>query len=116
MLEDLLPIAVDMTLKEIKGNFNFVNPGILTHNELLELYKHYIDQGLTYENFTVEEQNTILKARRANAELSANKLLTLYPGIPNVKESLESLLQWKTNHSTSKGSIFKQFLNTIINK
>ena len=30
------------------------------------------------ENFTVEEQDKILKARRANAELSAHKLLQLY--------------------------------------
>lgn len=93
ILEDLLPIAVDMTLRGIKGNFNFVNPGALSHNQVMELYKKYIDPTKTWENFTVEEQDKILKARRANAELSAAKLLALYPDIPPVKESLARLFQ-----------------------
>lgn len=87
-LEDLLPVAVDMTLRGLKGNYNFVNPGALSHNEVLELYKHYINPHLTYENFTVEEQNKILKAGRANAELSPAKLLQQYPEIPSIKDSL----------------------------
>lgn len=93
ILEDLLPIAVDMTLRGIKGNFNFVNPGALSHNQVMDLYKKYVDPSKTWENFTVEEQDKILKARRANAELSAAKLLALYPNIPRVEESLERLLK-----------------------
>lgn len=92
-LEDLLSVAIDMTLKGIKGNYNFVNPGTISHNEILDLYKKYIDKNFTYENFTVEEQNQILKSRRANAELSANKLLSLYPNIPNIKASVTILFQ-----------------------
>lgn len=91
--EDLLPIAVDMTLREIKGNYNLVNPGALSHNEVLDLYKEYVDHNFTYENFTVEEMNTILKAKRANAELSANKLLKLYPNIPHIKDSITNLFK-----------------------
>lgn len=93
VLEDLLPIAVDMTLKGIKGNYNFVNPGTMTHNEIMDLYKHYVDKNHIYENFTLEEQSKILKARRANAELSPAKLLKLYPDIPHIKESLIQLFK-----------------------
>lgn len=39
----------------------------------------------------MEEQDKTLKARRANAELSAAKLLTLYPNIPNIRDSLTNL-------------------------
>lgn len=92
-LEDLLPIAVDMTLRKITGNYNFVNPGALSHNEVIELYKEYIDPSHTYENFSLEEQAKILKARRANAELSAEKLLKLYPNIPHIKDSLINLFK-----------------------
>jgi dTDP-4-dehydrorhamnose reductase len=88
ILDDLLPIAVDMTLQKIKGNFNFVNPGVLSHAEILQLYKKYVDPKHSWEVFTVEEQNTILKARRANAELSPAKLMELYPNIPDVRNSL----------------------------
>lgn len=98
MLDDLLPIAIDMTINGIKGNFNFVNPGVLSHNEILDLYIQYIDPNFTYENFTVEEHNTILKARRANAHLSSHKLLKLYPHVPPIKESLIKLfLQLKAD-------------------
>lgn len=92
-LDELLPLAVDMTLRGLKGNYNFVNPGTLSHNQVLDLYKKYIDPTHTYENFTLEEQDKILKARRANAELSAAKLLKLYPNIKPVDESLSVLLQ-----------------------
>lgn len=93
ILEDLLPVAVDMTLKEYKGNYNFVNPGALSHNEVLDMYKEYIDPTHTYENFSLQEQDAILKARRANAELSAEKLLKLYPNIPHIKDALPVLLK-----------------------
>ena len=88
ILDDLIPIAVDMTLRKIKGNFNFVNPGVLSHTEVLQLYKTYVDPNHSWETFSVEEQNGILKARRANAELSPAKLLELYPNIPDIKDSL----------------------------
>lgn len=88
VLEDLLPIAIDMTLKNIKGNFNFVNPGTISHNEIMDLYKYFVDPNHTYENFTVEEQAKILKSRRANAELSPAKLVKLYPDILHIKESI----------------------------
>lgn len=93
ILDDLLPIAVDMTLRGMKGNFNFVNPGALSHNQVLECYKQNVDPNITWENFTVEEQDKMLKARRANAELSAEKLLKLYPHIPCIEESLKRLLK-----------------------
>ncbi len=93
MLEDLLPIAIDMTLKGIKGNFNFVNPGVVSHNQVMELYKKYIDPSKTWENFTIEEHDELLKSRRANAELSCHKLLQLYPNIPHVSISLQNLFQ-----------------------
>lgn len=93
VLEDLLPIAVDMTLKGVKGNYNFVNPGTMSHNEIMDLYKQYVDKNHTYENFTIEEQSKILKARRANAELSPAKLLKEYPNIPLIRESLTQIFK-----------------------
>lgn len=93
VLDDLLPLAVDMTLKGVKGNYNFVNPGALSHNEVLDLYKEYVNPALTYENFSLEEQNRILKVPRANAELSADKLAKLYPSLPHIKTSLIRLFK-----------------------
>lgn len=46
----------------------------VSHIQVLELYKEYIDPKFTYTNFTIEEQNKILAAKRSNNELDATKL------------------------------------------
>lgn len=93
VLEDLLPIVVDMTLKNCKGIYNFVNPGTISHNEILDLYQEYVDPQITYTNFTIEKQNEILKAERSNCELNVDKLLSLYPSIPHIKDSIVTALK-----------------------
>jgi hypothetical protein len=93
VLDDLLPISIDMTLKKFNGNYNFCNPGTISHNEILELYKMFVDPLFTYQNFSIEEQNLILKAKWSNNELDVTKLLKVYPNIKNVKESIRSVMQ-----------------------
>jgi dTDP-4-dehydrorhamnose reductase len=88
ILTDLLPIAIEMALRKITGAYNFVNPGTISHNEILELYKHYIDPNFTYENFTVEEQNKILKSKRSNNELDVTKLLKEFPELLPVQQAI----------------------------
>ncbi len=92
VLEDLLPVAVDMTLRNLKGSYNFVNPGVMTHNEILDLYQKYVDSSFKYVNFTIAEQDRILKAARSNCELDTTKLLQEYPHIPHIKASVEKAL------------------------
>ncbi len=93
ILEDLLPIALDMTLKGKKGDYNFVNPGVMSHNEILELYKEIVDPNFTWKNFTVAEQDKVLKAGRSNCELDVTKLLKEYPDIPHIRGSIIKALQ-----------------------
>ena len=52
-----------------QGVYNFCNPGAISHNEILDMYKKYIDPSFTYTNFTVEEQDKILLAGRSNNTL-----------------------------------------------
>jgi len=88
ILQDLLPVAIQMTTKRLTGNYNFVNPGTISHNEILELYKKYINPDFTYTNFSIEEQNTILKSKRSNNQLDVAKLLQEFPDIPDIKQSI----------------------------
>ena len=39
----------------IAGIMNYTNPGAISHNEVLQLYKDYIDPDYTWENFNIEE-------------------------------------------------------------
>lgn len=88
ILPDLLPLVPDMMKRKLTGVLNFVNPGVISHNEILELYTEYIDHQFTYQNFSVEEQDKILKARRSNNRLDTSKLLSYYPDVPNIQLSI----------------------------
>jgi dTDP-4-dehydrorhamnose reductase len=88
ILSDLLPVAIKMSERKLTGVYNFVNPGSISHNQILDLYKKYIDHNFKYKNFTLEEQSKILKAGRSNNELDASKLLKEFPSIPHIKTSI----------------------------
>lgn len=95
VLHTMLPISVLLSLKNTTGIFNFTNPGVISHNECLELYKTYIDNNFTYTNFTLEEQDKILKAGRSNNFLDTTKLEKELPEniqIPFVKDAVKDAL------------------------
>lgn len=93
VLPDLLPIMLDMIKKQKTGTYNFTNPGVISHNEILDMYIRYVDPTFIYKNFTIEEQNSVLDSKRSNNYLNTNKLLEEYPYLPNIQQSLESLFQ-----------------------
>lgn len=93
VLSDLLPLISEMAERKLIGNYNFVNPGAISHNEILDLYKKYIDPEFVYQNFTIEEQNKILKAARSNCELDAGKLLKEFPHIPHIKKAIINVFE-----------------------
>ncbi len=88
ILDDLLPLIPEMAIRGLTGSYNFVNPGAISHNEILDLYKKYIDPAFVYENFSVEEQNEILRAKRSNNELDTSKLQREFPDVPSIKRSI----------------------------
>mmetsp|Transcript_25198 Transcript_25198/g.82699 ORF Transcript_25198/g.82699 Transcript_25198/m.82699 type:complete len:678 (+) Transcript_25198:18-2051(+) len=88
VLDEMLPVALSLAKRSLTGIFNFCNPGVLSHNEVLELYKEYVDPSFTWTNFTLEEQAKVISAPRSNNELDAAKLLAAYPGILSLRDSL----------------------------
>lgn len=95
VLTDLLPISLTMADRGLVGIYNFCNPGAISHNEVLDLYKKYVDPSYTYQNFSVEEQAKILKAGRSNNTLSHDKLCNALSDIviPEIHESMERVFQ-----------------------
>jgi 3,5-epimerase/4-reductase len=93
VLEDMYPVILDMIKNNTTGTFNMCNKGVITHNEILELYKEYVDSSFTWKNFSIEEQNKILLSKRSNIELSSKKLYDLYPNIPDIKTSIDNCLK-----------------------
>lgn len=97
VLHDLLPVAINMSMRKLTGVYNFTNPGTLSHNQILDLYTEYVDNTFKYTNFTIEEQNKILKAKRSNNELDVSKLCKEYPNIPSVDKSIISVFKRMNN-------------------
>jgi 3,5-epimerase/4-reductase len=94
VLPEFIPIIVDMMKKQITGTMNLTNPGLISHNEMLEMYKEYVDPTFTWKNFTIEEQAKILASERSNNYLDTTKLQSLYPDVKNIKDSVRCILQY----------------------
>lgn len=99
VLDDLLPILIVFALENRVGTYNFTNPGLITHNEILEMYKEIVDPDFTWSNFTIEEQNEVLASKRSNNFLETSKLegvLNTYAenatAIFNIKTSVRNCL------------------------
>jgi len=84
-----------MAERSLVGIYNFCNPGAISHNEVLDLYKKYIDPEYTYTNFTLEEQEKILKAGRSNNTLDHTKLMEACEGleINEIHVAMEKVFQ-----------------------
>jgi len=98
VLTELLPYVIDLIKNKITGNLNLTNPGLISHNEILTMYKEIVDPFFIWKNFSIEEQRSILAADRSNNFLDTNKLQMLFPEIKNIKDSVrESLINYKKN-------------------
>jgi 3,5-epimerase/4-reductase len=93
VLDELLPYALDMAKKGTTGTINLTNPGLVSHNEILEMYKEIVDPSFTWKNFSHEDQAKILAADRSNNSLDSSKLLGLYPEVKHIKESIRGVLE-----------------------
>jgi dTDP-glucose 4,6-dehydratase len=92
VLPELLPLVFDMMKNKKTGTINLTNPGLISHNEILEMYKEIVDPSFVYENFSQEEQRKILQCDRSNNFLDTTKLQEMFPNIRNIKESVKDCL------------------------
>lgn len=100
VLEDMIPILIDMAVREEKGTYNLTNPGVITHNEILNLYREYVDPEKVWENFSIEEQDQILLSKRSNNHLTTDKLERYAKAhelhLPSIHDSVLALMKsWK---------------------
>lgn len=97
VLDDMLPISIEMMINNEIGTFNFTNPGSISHNEILELYKSIVDPSITWENFEIDDQNKILKSKRSNNYLDTKKLEGKYV-VKGIRDAtIDALNTMKTN-------------------
>lgn len=93
VLPQLLPKVFEMMKMRTTGTINLTQPGVISHNEILELYRDIVDPTFTWENFTIDEQDEILKAKRSNCFLDASKLKSLFPDVEEVHDSMRIVME-----------------------
>ena len=98
VLPELLPLAFELAKKKHTGTLNFTNPGLISHNEILEMYKEIVDPDFEWKNFSVKEQAKILAADRSNNFLDTTKLESLFPNVKNIKVSVREMLEQYKNY------------------
>ena len=93
VLPELLPKVLNMMQNRLTGTMNLTNPGLISHNEILEMYKEIVDPDFVWKNFSAEEQRKILTSDRSNNYLDTSRLEGLYPDVKNIKLSIRDMSQ-----------------------
>lgn len=92
VLPDLLPIMVTLVERAAIGTYNMTNPGVISHNAILDMYRDIVDPTFTYTNFSQEEQDRLLAAGRSNNRLSTTRLEAEFLVLP-IDLSIRRLLK-----------------------
>ena len=120
VLPELLPYLLKMVVRQNTGTINLTNPGVINHNEILELYKYLVNPTFTWKNFTIEEQSKILLSERSNNHLDTSKLEEMFPDILSIKDAVYKTLKNynKMNLLVTGGCGFigSNFINHFIKK
>jgi hypothetical protein len=89
--------------KKVTGTVNLTNPGLISHNEILEMYREIVDKDFKWDNFSIEEQRQILASDRSNNFLDTSRLESLYK-VKNIKDSVRDVL-YKMKETQEKREI-----------
>lgn len=92
VLDECLPAALKMAQSGVRGTVNLTNPGLISHNEILDMYKELVDPDFTWANFSQAEQLKILAADRSNNCLDTDRLAKLCPEVSSIKEATRASL------------------------
>jgi dTDP-glucose 4,6-dehydratase len=93
VLDELLPIVIKMMQAGLVGTVNLTNPGVISHNEILEMYQKHVDPSFTWNNFSIEEQRKILMCDRSNNWLDTTVLEKFSPEVRCIKDAIEDTIK-----------------------
>jgi dTDP-glucose 4,6-dehydratase len=93
VLPELLPMALELMKNKYIGTLNFTNPGVISHNEILALYKKHVDPAFEWHNFSLQEQDAVLASKRSNNCLDTHELQRLFPIVKPIGDAVEDLMK-----------------------
>lgn len=132
VLPDLLPKVFELSQRNYTGTLNLTNPGCITHNEILTMYRELVDPNFTWTNFTEQDQDKLLDSKRSNNCLDTTKLTKLFPDIQDIHTSVRKILTTYKPQSSLRdrldspntvllvtggcGFIGSHFINTVLSR
>ena len=93
VLPELLPMMIDMARHQRTGAINLTNPGVISHGEILEMYKELVDPHFHYQIMDLFELKKYTVGGRSNNCLNTELIRSLYPEVRPIKEAIRSILE-----------------------
>lgn len=89
----LLPAMMQFSLEKRTGTINMVNPGLISHDEILTMYKEIVDPTHEWKSLSNEQQLlTLVASRRSNNQLATRKLKEWYPQAQEIHVAVRECL------------------------
>lgn len=95
-IPDLLRIGKELMDRRVIGTINIVNDGVITHKQILTMYKNIVDTSYELPEFiTIEEfeRSRLVMAERSNCVLVNERLKELGIEIREVHEAVRDCLE-----------------------
>jgi UDP-glucose 4,6-dehydratase len=89
VLEELLPMMLEMGSRKEVGTVNLTNPGVISHSEILALYTKHVDPSFEWETFSGPDLLKVIAAPRSNNKLATARLESLFPEVRSIHEAVE---------------------------
>ena len=90
VLPELFPYLIKLMKIQHTGILNFTNPGVISHNDILNIYNKYSDIKVKWD---VMEEDSDLASKRCNNYLDTTKLENMFPDIKNINDSIEYIVK-----------------------
>lgn len=95
VLNDMLPIMLNLINKKYIGTYHLINPEPIKHEEILELYKEIVCKKHTYNLINENEISKLLIAKRSKCVLNTEIIQNEY-NPPTSRESIIKIFNgWK---------------------
>jgi dTDP-glucose 4,6-dehydratase len=115
VLPELLPLVVEMMQNRRIGTLNLTNPGVISHNEILETYKEIVDPEFIWQNFSQKEQRAILASDRSNNRLDTTLLESWFPNVNPIQNAVRKCLEeYKTTFVKKPTRMYNKGINLLI--
>eukprot|EP00906_Rhabdomonas_costata_P023206 RCo033411 len=92
-LPEMIDHMISLMERAVVGTLNFVNPGVASHKEVLDLYEQVVDPSHVTTVMTLEEQRAMLAADRSNCKLDTTRLVSLVPQVMPISKAMAAAMR-----------------------